>query len=318
MAPVQPQFSARAILRKMAILEKKVDEPEIPVWSDEEVSTQLAEILVTWPLYRKLQYRNANVHNLPTRISRYCDHRLCKTVQQWSAEQQATTRVVGAVGGTPDLRREIKSYTCRNCRVSSVKYFYWWFIDPTDGISTFYKVGEYPPLTAHLPDALKNNFDKEDADFYQKAIRLRNHNLGIAAIAYLRRVVENRINDMLDVLAQAAREQEHPVAEEELKKIGEIKAARRLDAKIDYAAKLLPEHLKPANLPNPIDILHELASDGLHARSEEECVDIFDGCKEVFEFVFGNLKVKSEEAKNFIESLKRLSQRKAQGETEKK
>jgi hypothetical protein len=41
---------------------------------------------------------------------------------------------------------------------------------------------------------------------------MRNYNLGIAAVAYLRRVVENKINDVLDVLAETA--QEHSFAAE--------------------------------------------------------------------------------------------------------
>ena len=53
------------------------------------------------------------------------------------------------------------------------------------------------------PDTLNKVLDKEDLSFYKNALRMRNYNLGIAAVAYLRRVVENKINDVLDVLAQA-------------------------------------------------------------------------------------------------------------------
>jgi hypothetical protein len=56
-------------------------------------------------------------------------------------------------------------------------------------------------------------------------------------------------------------------------------------------------------LPNPIDKLHELASEGLHSRSEDECIDIFDKCKVVFEYVFGNLRVQIDEARDFVKGL---------------
>ena len=146
--------------------------------------------------------------------------------------------------------------------------------------------------------------DKDDLAFYRNALRMRNHNLGIAAVAYLRRVVENKINDVLDVLAEAA--QEHDFAAEELKKIKEAKSSYRFDDKIEYAAKLLPPHLRPKGKPNPIDVLHGLASEGLHSKSEEECIDIFDKVRKVFEYVFGNLNVQIEEARAFVKSLEGL------------
>ena len=133
---------------------------------------------------------------------------------------------------------------------------------------------------------------------------MRNHNLGIAAVAYLRRVVENRINDVLDVLAEAA--QEHSFAAEELKKIKDAKRSFRFDDKIDYAAKLLPPHLRPEGKPNPIDVLHDLTSDGLHSKSEEECIDVFDKVRKIFEYVFGNLNVQIEDARAFVKSLEGL------------
>ena len=155
-----------------------------------------------------------------------------------------------------------------------------------------------------MPDTLKKVLDKDDLAFYKNAIRMRNYNLGIAAVAYLRRVVENKINDVLDVLAEAA--QEHSFATEELRRIKSAKASFRFDDKIDYAAKLLPPHLRPEGKPNPIDVLHDLTSNGLHSKSEEECIDIFDKVRKVFEYVFGNLNVQIEEARAFVKSLEGL------------
>jgi hypothetical protein len=109
---------------------------------------------------------------------------------------------------------------------------------------------------------------------------------------------------MLDVLAEAATES--AIAVDELKRMDEIKTSKRFDEKIVYAAKLMPPNLRPGG-QNPIDRLHELASEGLHSKSEEECLQIFDRCRLVFEYVFSELRVGLEEAKRFLESLKRLS-----------
>jgi hypothetical protein len=62
------------------------------------------------------------------------------------------------------------------------------------------------PLDESVTAELQKLLDEEALDLYKKAIRQRNHGLGIAAVAYLRRVVENRINNIWDVLAAAAKE----------------------------------------------------------------------------------------------------------------
>jgi hypothetical protein len=122
-------------------------------------------------------------------------------------------------------------------------------------------------------------------------------------LAYLPRVIENRTNDILDVLADIA--SSHDFAGEELAKIEDAKTSKRFDDKISYAAKLMPPHLRPGG-KNPIDKLHDLASDGLHSKSEEECIQIFDRCRHVFAYVFSELRIGIDEKKKFLDGLKRL------------
>jgi hypothetical protein len=55
-------------------------------------------------------------------------------------------------------------------------------------------------------------------------------------------------------------------------------------------------------------ILHELASDGLHAKSDEECVEIFDKCRITFEYVFSKLRLETEDAKKYVQSLVDLTE----------
>lgn len=273
----------------------------------EQVAERLKAALESWPLYRTLRYRGAKDYtDLPQNIWLFCAK--CGNVQRWSREMMrkgssgVSYRIKQRVGWAEVL------YTCRNCPTdpSGIRYnFYWSQADePADAVGEFLKVGQWPPLEERVPITLEKVLDKEDLAFYKNALRMRNHNLGIAAVAYLRRVVENRINDVLDVLAEAA--QEHSFAAEELKAIKAVKASYRFDDKIDHAAKLLPPYLKPKGKPNPIDVLHDLTSEGLHSKSEEECIDIFDRVRNVFEYVFGNLNVQIEEARTFVKSLEGL------------
>jgi hypothetical protein len=86
---------------------------------------------------------------------------------------------------------------------------------------------------------------------------------------------------------------------------------KRFATKIDYAGDLLPASLRPEGKPNPMAILHELASDGLHGKSDEECVDIFDACRETFEYVFGKMRIETEEAKKFVKGMAELADKRA-------
>jgi hypothetical protein len=272
---------------------------------------EFAEVIERWPLYRKLRYQashpemQSNPHGgkvrfvpLPETITLFCDNKKCNKQLLW---ELCGGEYYKRICFGKELIHERK-YLCRNCQQNVVYYFHF-CKETTDG-GDFAKVGQYPPLAEIVPANLKNQLDKEDLRLYERALRLRNHDLGIGSLAYLRRVVENRTNDMLDVLAEVAKETGS--APEELKNIDEVKAGKRFDDKITYGAKLMPQHLRPGGL-NPVDLLHDLASDGLHSKSEDECVEIFDRCRHVFEYVFSELRVGLDEAKKFHERLKELS-----------
>ena len=68
----------------------------------------------------------------------------------------------------------------------------------------------------------------------------------------------------------------------------------------------MPKHLKPGGV-NPMDRLHDLASDGIHNHTEDKCIEIFDQCKSAFEYVFRELDVQIEDAKAYIASLRPLT-----------
>ena len=54
-------------------------------------------------------------------------------------------------------------------------------------------------------------------------------------------------------------------------------------------------------------MLHDLASDGLHARSDDECVTIFDNCRVTFEYVFGKLRIETEDAQNYVKAMAEMT-----------
>ncbi len=266
-----------------------------------DLKEKLAIALQGWPLYRQLKYQGAaGTRLLPSAIYLHCDHANCRSnpTTVWQ-----TTFYTGEVNKSG---LHSKTYTCRNCGDSEASFYFLWEED--EGESVFMKVGQYPELEERVPETLEKMLDADDLKIYKTAIRLRNFALGLGAVAYLRRVIENRMNDLLDVLYDAAKE--HKIAAEVLGKLESVKNDRRFSVKVDYAGDLLPDHLRPSGVPNPMGILHDLASDGLHARTDEDCVDIFDGCRKTFEYVFGRLRIQNEDAKAFAKTLAELAGKK--------
>lgn len=266
--------------------------------TDNQLTEKLREILQSWPLYRRLEYTGAGgTNNLPVEISLHCQ--VCRKDQNWVTQ-------------LPKFPHTHKGsfhsviYTCKNCGRATAVFAFLWY--DSQHVSSFHKIGQHPPLEEWVAPELARQLDADDLEFYKKALRCRNFNFGLGALAYLRRVVENRMNDILDLLSAAATEAGFAV--EELKTFEDAKRSKRFDDKVAYAAKILPPYLKPSGR-NPIDLLHDLASEGIHAKSDAECIDIFDQSKLALEYLLRELQVRKEDAKAFAGALKELTARKA-------
>lgn len=174
-----------------------------------------------------------------------------------------------------------------------------------DGSSWFYKVGQYPGLEERVPKPLTEKLTAEELKAYKNALRTRNFNMGIAAVTYMRRVVESKMNEMLEILYEAAKN--HNVSQDVLSRHESMMKEIKFSVKIDYSGDLLPEMLRPKGQPNPMAILHQLASEGLQAKTDEECVEIFDRCRQTFEYVFGKMSIETAEAQNFVKNISELA-----------
>jgi hypothetical protein len=273
--------------------------------TEQTLPKRLTEVLQGWPLYRELEYTGAEkVVAVPEYIKLFCPS--CKLESFWKTYIAPKKQYSAAENNRQGFTE--KEYTCRNCGRGQVTYYFYWG-DSNKKTTLFFKVGQYPELEERVSESLAQALDTADSKFYGIALRMRNFNRGIAAVAYMRRVVENRMGDMLEILHEAA--VAHNAAPELLARHSEMMKEKRFSVKIDYAGDLLPANLRPAGKPNAMGVLHELASDGLHSKSDEECVDIFDKCRATFEYVFGKMRIETEAAKNFVKEMEALVEHKA-------
>ena len=208
------------------------------------------------------QVNNPRYALLPRRLKIYCNHNKCQQETQWETDE--TIQYFSSSGFIRDRR-----YTCRNCGERSIYYYFIWQEGKTG--SVFVKIGQYPPLEIEPSTELSKALGSEDAKLYKKGLINANFNHGLGAVAYFRRVLENKVNLILDLIAEGLRNAQSEA--EDLKQLEEIKAGRNVEKKIEFASKILPSHLKPGG-HNPLDKLYAAASAGLHGESDDDCLTI--------------------------------------------
>jgi len=91
---------------------------------------------------------------------------------------------------------------------------------------------------------------------------------GVGACTYLRRLLENQIAPLLRLVYEARKEEGEEVSD--LSLIMEERTAQR---KIRLANQVLPASVAVPG-DNPLELIYDRLSAGLHRQSEDECMEI--------------------------------------------
>ena len=163
------------------------------------------------------------------------------------------------------------TYVCRNCGK-----FYKTYAIRVEGTKTLsslsgsaVKFGEIPTFGHPLPSSLISMV-RQDRDLFLKGWRAEKHGLGIGSFGYYRRVVENQKNQILSELHKAAKRLD--ADEELLDSIGRAKNEKQFTRSINLVKDAIPESLK-VNGYNPLKLLHNALSKGVHSLSDQECLE---------------------------------------------
>lgn len=281
------------------------DKVEFPSYPEPEAKKMLRGVLEDFPLYRTLKFSSHDIYRLPEILNLHCGRQIC-----------SSNRLFELVSAEPvmKIRRGIapepipahygfthSTYACRNCRAYTYNFLVAWEFD--DGKNSVMKCGQYPAQEVMIDPILSKHLGKIDSEFLTKGQRCRMFSFGVAAISYLRRVVEDRMSELLDMLKE---EKISAWTPEELDEFSAAKTSWQFSRKLEYAAQLLPQYLRPGG-DNPLALLHDLASDGLHNKSEDECIEIFDRCIAVLTYVFRELELHRSGAADYKAAIKLLN-----------
>jgi len=258
------------------------------------------ELLENYPLYKKLHATNIpdTLNSLPKpAISLFCHE--CNGSQTFNMNNDYYDDFTygGQCSGLI-IRAE---YICMHCQ-NVTRHF---FIKISDDKKWIMKVGQFPAWE------IRGNIDIENMlqnykDYYKKGLVCESQGYGIGAFGYYRRIVEEIIDQLLDEISTLLAGEELIKYTEALEKTKKTTVAQE---KIELVKELLPQILRPDNM-NPLQILHSALSEGLHARSDEECLEYADQCRKIIIFLVVQVRISKNSAKEFKESMKKVLEKK--------
>lgn len=207
---------------------------------------------------------------------------------------------VVSIGAMDKSHFDNVQFRCVTC-VSYVKTFWFNSERTEDNLQVVVtKIGQWPQNK--LPSSkVLSKFFKKDKQEYNKAVVCLANGYGVAAYAYLRRIVERNILDLIDLI-QDEIDDKSPI----FQSLQELKINSPMSDRIKIANKALPEHLKPDGF-NPLGQIYGLLSDGVHSLSEEECLKKAEDIQACLEFLISELathKKNKEEFKKRLNALK--------------
>jgi hypothetical protein len=146
------------------------------------------------------------------------------------------------------------------------------------------KVGQDPPWDITMNRNLAKELG-EHADYYKRGLICESQSYGIGAFAYYRRIVEEIIDKLLAEIPNLMTGAEK---EKYLEALKQVKTTRRVDEKIKLVKDLLPPILKPNGM-NPLQVLYGPLSEGLHGKTDEQCVVMAESVRMVLVYLADRL-----------------------------
>ena len=259
------------------------------------------ELLEKYPLYRRREFSSKykSLSDLPKpAVHMQCT--ICQSEQTFNmANEYYEARQVTNDHAHGQTCRLV--YVCMSCR-RGIRIFIVRF-DPEG--ERVMKVGQYPPWDIR-PDPNVERMLGGHADLYKKGLVCESQAYGIGAFGYYRRIVEEVIGHLLDDVAELLAGAEREAFVRALERVRVTPVAQD---KIALVKDLLPATLRPEGI-NPLGVLHETLSEGLHEASDEVCMELAAGVRETLVFLVDQISATRERRKGFTDGMRKLLERK--------
>ena len=278
-----------------------------------------SEFLEKVPLYKKFPF-NFSIKRLveleKVNINMYCIQ--CKDIRTFIMINNYRTWIKGTETSMVEFTKNIHfdkhlkipeegifswlEYLCASCN-KFVRHF---IIEMNTEKEYLRKAGQFPPWDI----SIEKEVDRSLGDFsfyYKNGLICESQGYGIGAFSYYRRMIEGIIDHLLDQIGELIPEEDSK--EEYLNALEKTKKTTVTQEKIKLVFDLLPPILNPQEF-NPLKTLHSILSEGLHHRTDDECLNDAELLRESTIFLIKAVIRNREETKEFTEKMRKLLKKK--------
>jgi hypothetical protein len=200
-------------------------------------------------------------------ISLYCESDPCGGMR--------TFALVGSKQYLPGVDERSESsfwtFSCRNCQKTEKTFaLEITCLDVDAGSYAIRKYGEVPAFGPPLSNRLLELAGR-DRDYLFKGRRCENQGLGIAAFAYYRRVLDARRDRLFAEILRVCRVLDVDAAV--IVDLEATRAERQFTKAVEKIKHALPDALL-VNGHNPLTLLYDALSEGLHTGTDQECLEL--------------------------------------------
>lgn len=231
------------------------------------------EFLTSVPV---LQWRSvqANVQHNPSTgtelevpsIQLFCPSPTCLGIRFFDAKDLRLYRF-----DSERVRDEYVYYSCRNCAETSKTYAIRMSFDPPNKLTHFMKLGEHPAYGDPRPNLVKDVLDDE-IEFFERGYRSETAGLGIGAFAYYRRFVESHKNKIIAEIRNVAVAQ--GAKQDVIETLDKAAKMNSFENAVKTVKDAMPDSLRHSGGHNPLTLLHDALSAGLHNEDDEQCLEL--------------------------------------------
>jgi len=195
-------------------------------------------------------------------IDLHCENDSCSGVRRF--------RCIADERLSPGTNSIFLDYICKNCGQFGKTFALAVQRDGDKVSGTVQKLGEIPPYGPPTPSRVMKLVG-EDRGLFLKGRRAELHGLGIGAFAYYRRVVEEQKGRIIEEIGKVA------VKIKPSKETAALFAKAKAELQFTNAIEMIKTAIPEAVLidgHNPLTLLHSALSEGLHAKTDEQCLEL--------------------------------------------
>jgi len=174
------------------------------------------------------------------------------------------------------------------------------------------KVGQYPPWDISIKKKLRKILG-DYFDYYKKGLICESRAFGIGASIYYRRIVEVIIGELLEDIKEFLVGEDR---EEYEKVLEETRKSKNAQDKINLVKDLIPPIIMVGS-QNPLKVLYNILSGGIHGKTDDECLEDAQIIRETLTFLINSILRRQKDKQKYDENIKKLLEKKRQKQNKK-